>query len=256
MKILTSMNREIYDAYGADSLERFIRFLPPNMGNHEKVEIVVYWNGYNKPHLQNVEFRSLENIKGFCEFRIYADAHQAKLQVHKRQNAFLWNARRFACKAFAWGDYLPDDDVIWLDADVKIFDHVPVGFLRSLITERAYTYLGRDSYTETGFLAFNHRHPESYWLRREIIEQYRNREIFALEHWTDCHVFDEAKRCMGLSKGNNLSPDGKAFDHVFNDSILGRYMDHCKGPRKNLGYSPEYHKSVAERDHGVRAASG
>ena len=35
----------------------------------------------------------------------------------------------------------------------------------------------------------------------------------------------------------NLTPWGKNYDHVFINSILGEYMDHMKGDRKNIGKS-------------------
>jgi len=251
MKILTSMNRRIYLDYGQDMLDRVLRFMPP------KMETVVYWDGQDPPRTpgERLQFRHLERVDGFLDFRTFAEKYQFDKGIHNRQNAFLWNAQRFCCKGFAWGDYLPDEDVIWLDADVKVFDHVPGSFLQGLVRSKPYTYLGREkSYTETGFLAFNHRWPESYFLRRIILEMYRTHKVFSLAAWTDCHVFDHARSAVG--GGENLSPAGKNFDHVFNGSILGRYMDHCKGPRKKKGFSPETWKSVEHRDHGVHAASG
>jgi hypothetical protein len=35
----------------------------------------------------------------------------------------------------------------------------------------------------------------------------------------------------------NLTPWGKDYDHVFINSVLGEYMDHMKGPRKDTGSS-------------------
>ena len=38
-------------------------------------------------------------------------------------------------------------------------------------------------------------------------------------------------------ENTNLTPWGKNYDHVFINSILGEYMDHMKGDRKNIGKS-------------------
>jgi len=69
---------------------------------------------------------------------------------------------------------------------------------------------------------------------------YESDELFKLEQWHDSFVFDKIRKVYektNLIENINLSPWGKDYDHVFINSILGDYMDHLKGPRKNYGKS-------------------
>lgn len=52
--------------------------------------------------------------------------------------------------------------------------------------------------------------------------------------WHDSYLFDIV--CTGAVV-RNLTPGGKR--HVWVDSPLNPYLDHLKGERKKLGYSPE-----------------
>ena len=71
---------------------------------------------------------------------------------------------------------------------------------------------------------------------REIYRQmYDNDLLFQLPLWHDCLVFDAAR--VNTSPHLNLSPNGRGYGHVFINSILGKYMDHMKGPRKDRGRS-------------------
>ena len=48
----------------------------------------------------------------------------------------------------------------------------------------------------------------------------------------------------GKIKENNISHNGEIFGHPFINSVLGDYMDHLKGNRKEVGYSRTKELSV------------
>jgi hypothetical protein len=166
----------------------------------------------------------------------------------------MYNAYKFSFKCFAQFDaFTWDDKVFWVDADVITDKDIPIDFLEGLVEGVPFCFLGRDTYTETGFLGFNTKHKDFPKFRKNYENQYKKKYLFRQPFYTDCHAFDAAR--VGI-EGRNLTPWGRGVQHVFVDSVLGEYMDHLKGPRKAKGYSPERDNAiqpVASNNTGVEA---
>ena len=147
-----------------------------------------------------------------------------------QRSGFLWDAKRVCHKVFAQLDAAKDKQPFWwIDADVVVFDEVP----ESLVQQEAMvTFLGRDTYTETGLVGFNAAHPEFSDFESKYLAMYSQGRLLELPCWTDCHAFDAAREGRGL----NLTPLGKGFDNVIEQSEFGRYMAHFKGPLKRELY--------------------
>jgi hypothetical protein len=91
-------------------------------------------------------------------------------------------------------------------------------------------FLGRrESYTETGFIAFDTHHPDFSEFRLRYSDYYLKRHIVLLPYWIDCLAFDAAKHELSQK---NLSPEGRGMEDVFSQSPLSEYMQHDKGERK------------------------
>ena len=63
-----------------------------------------------------------------------------------------------------------------------------------------------------------------------------------LANCTDCETLDATVRLFERSKliqTVSLSGEHDKDMHPLAKIPLGQYIDHCKGPRKDLGYSPE-----------------
>jgi hypothetical protein len=58
--------------------------------------------------------------------------------------------------------------------------------------------------------------------------------------WHDSYIFDVARTLSGVDS-KDLA-EGIRDNHPFVKSDLGKYMDHCKGNRKDKGFSPELFK--------------
>jgi len=142
------------------------------------------------------------------------------------RRGFLWDAKRFCHKVFAQLDAAAEGEPFWwIDADVAIFRRVPEELLEQ---HELVTFLGRDTYTETGLVGFNPKHPEFAEFISRYRSMYTDGKILDLPGWTDCHAFDAARQGMG----RDLTPDGKGFDNVMVESPFGPYMAHYKGPLK------------------------
>lgn len=170
---------------------------------------------------------------------------------------FRFNVFRFAHKVYAMFTALKNVKskyLIWLDADIKTYKKIPIEFLKSLIHKDKYvSYLGREDisfeqlkYSETGFIIFNTEHyiHKTFW--NEMMRMYDGGQLFFEKEWTDSWIFDVVRKKLETDnniKNINISDLGlfklKNDDHVFVASVLGQFMDHKKGNRKQSKWSNE-----------------
>ncbi len=180
---------------------------------------------------------------------------------HKKKytDDFRFNAFRFAHKIYAILTSLKNINsryLIWLDSDIKTHKKIPIEFFDCLINEKAYmSYLGREkisikhlSYSECGFLIFDTQHPIHKIFWKNMIDMYSGGKLFKEKEWHDSYIFDQVRK--KLEKNFNVSNfnicnlgltdiKAKNDEHVFVTSVLGKYMDHKKGNRKKVKWSPE-----------------
>ena len=208
---------------------------------HWPLDLVIYADDADAiprdmPLSPRIEIADLSDIPGHDTF-----VELARRRRHTRLNTFLFDAARFCHKVFAQMETCDQyDTVFWLDADIVTHKPVTASWLAQLLGPHMCCYLGRENtFSETGFVGFNTCHPDFDVFRQRYLAHYLEGGLFALPAWVDSLAFDQAR--AGLS-GNNLSRDGKNFEHVFITSVLGEYMDHMKGHRKFLGVSPEWQK--------------
>lgn len=238
MRAVTSFHKEGLEVYGRRFLKGFERYWPRD------VELIVYAEKCSadvpkgpwkivEPH-----WSDLDDFKRRCP------------PVHERpSDKWKHDAARFANKAWAIYRGLRDygEKCFWLDSDIVTYRPIPMEFLEILLPDDAYCcYLGRDGsrlpYTETGFLGFNGAHEAHEAFMDDFLTVYESGRIFDLPEWHDCYAFDDVRKkwqARGLI-ALDLNTSGEVA-HPFVHSILGDYMDHCKGPlRKRLGRSPEH----------------
>lgn len=208
MLAITTFPPNAWHVYAKNCLERMVKSWPG--------PVRVYFEGSAPPTLEGIETRPLNSP--------HRDAF-LKRNIPKKAG-FLWDAKRFCHKVFAQLDAMQDGEPFWwIDADVALFSKPPRELLEQ--TEMV-TFLGRDSYTETGLVGFNPRHPDFRAFEERYRSMYTHGEILTLDCWTDCHAFDAARE----GKGKNLTPNGRGYDNVMRDSEFGAYMAHFKGPLK------------------------
>lgn len=195
--------------------------------------VLAYYEGEAPPALKvpGVEFRSLDR----CRF-----AEQRSRFVHwdhvPVQRNYLFDAKRFCHKVFAQLDAAEEvDQFYWLDADVEAIEPIPPSILQVLLEESFVAFLGRNTYTETGVIAFNKLDDGWDGFRFRYGRCYGMTDagsvyptIYTLPYWTDCHAFDYARRRGGY----NMTPDGRGVENVLARSTLGQYLVHHKGNRK------------------------
>ena len=169
------------------------------------------------------------------------------------QYNYLYDAIKWSHKVFAIYGVSRKSDcdrLIWLDADNYTFKPIDHDFFDGVDPGDGHMgYLGRDHmYSECSFLIFNKRHPTHDPFMTQIVTEYLNGEMFLLAEWHDCKMWDIMREYFGNTQGtayHNISGSASSTDHPFVNSIIGKYMDHLKGPdRKAAGrsFSDDYHQ--------------
>ena len=166
---------------------------------------------------------------------------------------FKWDAVRFAHKVyaiFACAQNCDSDWLLWMDADMVCHSAITVVDLDSMCPpDRDLCYLGRkNKYSECGLYAMNLRSPRTQAFLQEFQRVYDDADngIFLLEEWHDSFVFDSVRQRMDLRTldwsaalgdlraAPTVSP---GEGHPLINSEWGRWLDHLKGDRKQLGRS-------------------
>lgn len=158
--------------------------------------------------------------------------------VEKPTN-YIWDAKRFAVKAFVWHDaaqWLEKGILVWLDGDTVTKTMVPSTFVSGLLKKADVAFLGRGAmHPETGFVAF--RIPEALPLLTWCRDAYRLGWFKALaDGWTDCHVLRAGLTAVPVKArdltSHTFAGEWRSHLDAFALSPLGPYVDHLKGARK------------------------
>lgn len=230
----TSFGEEGIKLYAIPMISSFIKYWPTD------VELYVYLDNIDLslslPKSDNVKYFSLDHPT-LMEFK----NRNGKSNNDDTKANFLFDSIRFSHKVFALDTCARSgaNIVLWLDGDTKTFEYVTKEVIKTwLPTGKFAGFLDRPTlYTETGFHIFDMSHPIADSFFKEWTKYYENDSIYSLAHWTDCHTYDAARKKFDQAHWFDLSPPDKKVAHVFINGILGKHMDHMKGPRKIAGHS-------------------
>ena len=231
-----------YKKYG----EHFVQGFLQNWPTEVKLSIYAEDHEPNTYNADNIEI--LDQVTTLPDLKAWQERHKDNPHAHgwnkdKSKKSFLWDASRFANKTFALWHFVNHTDAdiaIWCDGDVRTHTPMTMEFLQSIAPseDQLATYLGRKTWPECGWMMFNKHHPKF----KEFMEQWRwiyeSDDIFNHEENHDSFIFGELVvdfKAMGVLF-NNLGSD-TAGGHIFINSVLGKYMDHLKGFRKEVGKS-------------------
>lgn len=209
MLAVTTFPPSAWDYYAKACLSQMVKLWPGS--------VRAYFEGSGPPTLDGAEFRPLDAIEERAGFLA---------RPIDESRGFLFAAKRFCHKVFAQLDTAKDGEPFWwIDADVLMSASPPEEILQQ---DELVTFLGRDSYTETGLIGFNPNHSEWEDFESRYRAMYTEGRILNLPFRTDCHAFDAARK----GRGKNLTPGGRGFENVMERSAFAPYMAHHKGNRK------------------------
>lgn len=242
VRVVTGFSPKGYDEYGMRFLDSFERYWPKEIELRAYVERDV-----PMPRGKCVPLWDCEGVASFIE-RHKNDPEKtgraANAKWKERHRRFPYNFRFDAVKfcrqcvipEHAAKDMKDGDLLVWFDGDVITYETPPKDFLDTLIGEHDISFLGRKgTHSEIGYWSVRLNKRTRDFLHR-LADVWRSDAVFNLPEWHSAWVFDDCRRYVSMYEGN-LTPNGSA--HVWFQSPLGKYTDHCKGSRKALGHSPE-----------------
>lgn len=236
--VVTSFSEAGWESYGRECVRSFREFWPSS------VRLICYWEGKCPDEISegwNLEFT--EPCASFLE------RHKDNLIVQgKSQSAlspwgpkarndgysFRHDAYKFARKVFAVAHAAREVEcgkLFWLDADTVTFGAFPERLLNEILPDTvSLAYLSRQPYhSELGFVGYNLDRIECHAFINAYEAAYSEDCFLRFPYWDDCDVFDALVRifepaCALIEHTSRSQP--------FDNSILGNYMTHLKGRRK------------------------
>ena len=167
---------------------------------------------------------------------------------HKK---FKWDAIRFANKVYAVFDACErsKDWCVWMDADTFVHSDWTYDQFKNLLPNPKWmTYVGRgkgsQTWPECGFYGLNLNDTICQDFLKEFERVYEDAEngIFKLEEWHDSFVFGNILNAMKDYYPEVLDYSAEMYirtaktgggGHPLINSVLGTWIDHMKGDRKN-----------------------
>jgi hypothetical protein len=242
--VVTTFNKTAYDLYAKKMVSSFDEFWDSNIFLNIYLEdLETPKNDFSK----RINFFSFNNeVDGWYKFREQFFFKELNKPDKGPNSFYKYSAIKFAHKVYAIKKQLEknsSDYLIWLDSDVVTIKNIEINFLNSLINDQNYlSYLGREHinfHSECGFLIFNTKHNfhNQFWIN--MSQMYEQGLLFNEKEWHDSYIFDVVRLRMeteGL-KNFNISKislkNTKDTLNVFDNSILGEFMIHFKGNKKN-----------------------
>ena len=231
--IVTSLNKEYWEETSSTNIKSWINSLPDN------VNVVIYSE-------DNLEY----NNSKVTFYNLYDESPELVEFINKHKNnphyngkkaegsrAFRYNGIKFAHKTFAIfkeAQRQKNGYLIWLDADILIFDKIDNDFLNNVFpAEKSIVYLGRPTeYDECGVVGYNLNKD----LTTNFLEKFKNTYLEGLDDYKETHdswIFFQLR----LSYNNqteflNINNNTKTNKHPINHSPLKYKMAHTKGKNK------------------------
>lgn len=241
--VITTFNKKGFDICAREMVTSFDKFWSKD------ITLNVYYEDMNVPEIKTsnrISFFSFnEEVKKWYKFQSNYFFRELNKPDNSVNSFYKYSAIKFAHKIYAIEKQLEkniSEYLIWLDSDVITFKRVTNSFIETLVDKDFYlTFLGREHinfHSEAGFLIFNTKNKfhKIFWER--MMEMYDQGRLFDQNEWHDSYIFDVVR--LELEKDSlkniNISLMGlnKSKDqlNVFDNSVLGEFMNHFKGNRK------------------------
>lgn len=231
MRVVTTCHKEGFDRYAHRVLECW-KYWPKG------TELHWYTEGFDLPKTPGIVEHKIEQIQTLAAFKGRHANYVAP--------SYLYDVVRFSNKVFAAADALSDYQGVgvWMDADCVTLKEIGPGFLEGHLPTGAYMAMlkRRGMYTETGLWLMDCTHPQHLEFLQTWTAWYETGAFMGLVNWTDCETLDATVRKFekaGLIETASLSGEFEGDMHPMAKIPLKEWIDHCKGPRKDWGYSPE-----------------
>jgi hypothetical protein len=251
--VVTTFNQAGYEKYGHKMIDTFLKNWPQDVHLYVYAEDCVVTQ--SAPNLVVYDF--VQKVPALTAFKnTWRNVPKANglepLGPPDRKGkqpgiGFRWDAIRFSHKVYAVCDAARETDadvLFWMDADMVCHSPVTTDFISSQIpTTTGLAFLGRkNKFTECGLYAMNLRNVVTQAWLVEFQLAYDSGRLFTMSEWNDCWVFDRTREETGSTHKNwhqlNWnSGTNQGEGHPLINTDWGKFLDHLKGARKDLGHS-------------------
>jgi len=231
MRFVTTCSKKGFEEYGHRLWESWDN-APAN------AELIWYTEGFNPGEKHGITVVPEDKLHDL----------QAFMLKHAKYNppSWRWDVSKFSHKVFAAIDALRDYSGlgVWIDADCVFLKKMDEGLLEQFLPSGFYMsiFRRRGMYTETGFWMMDCSNKYHNAFLSDWQSWYDSGEFRKLAEWHDCMTLDATIRTYereNLIEVFNLSGKHEKEMHPMALSPLAEWIDHCKGPRKIEGFSPE-----------------
>lgn len=261
--VVTTFHKPGLDLYGQRFLDSFAERVD------KRIKLLVYAEDCNPiidPMCENIKVLNakevLPKLNAFKERWKNVPHANGNIANHPARNGrkdwnkeFKWDAIRFANKVYAVFDACErsNDWVVWMDADTFVHSDWSYKQFKELLPDDKWiTYVGRgkgsQTWPECGFYGMNLNHGACTEFLNRFETMYEDAEngMFKLVEWHDSFIFGHILNNMKTLRPDVLDYSAEMYlkeaksgggGHPLINTVLGTWIDHMKGARKNTGKS-------------------
>jgi hypothetical protein len=260
--VVTTFHLPGLETYGQRFLDSFAQRVD------KKIKLLVYAENCNpkNPDPEQIKifdsFEALPKLNAFKSKWCNTPHANGDITNHPVRNGrkdwqkkFKWDAVRFANKTYAVYDACErsKDWCVWMDADTYVHSDWSYDDFKAQLPEDVWiTYVGRgkgsQTWPECGFYGMNLNHETCKKFLAEFERVYEDAEngIFKLAEWHDSFVFGNILNGMKIQDPNVYDYSAEMYlreaksgggGHPLINGVLGKWIDHMKGVRKQEGRS-------------------
>lgn len=271
--VVTTFHQPGLELYGQRFLDSFAQRVD------KRIKLLVYAESCNpkNPDTEQItifdSFEALPKLNAFKQKWGQVPHANGDITNHPARNGrkdwqkkFKWDAVRFANKTYAVYDACTrsTDWCVWMDADTYVHsDWSYEQFKNQLPDDKWITYVGRgkgsQTWPECGFYGMNLHNPVCQEFLKEFERVYEDAEngIFKLAEWHDSFVFGTILNGIKQKHPNVLDYSAEMYlreaktgggGHPLINGVLGTWIDHMKGVRKQEGRSRKVDMIVKRKE--------
>jgi len=228
MFFITSFNKKLYDEYAHQFIDTYIK-------TKQTIKVICYVE-------EDIKFTDHPNFEFINLFKVMPELKEFldRSKDRPKPNSFMDDARRFCYKVFAqYHASKQKEKFLWLDADNVFLKPITEKWVNDFTPDNIFvTYYGRKRYTECGVIGFNCKDKDSDSFFDLYLKHYTEDRIWNMIHKTDCHAFDNTRNM--INPKSRLKGNGEQSHVIAMDKDINPYLDHKKGKRKQMAFSPEW----------------
>ena len=260
--VVTTFHQPGLEIYGQRFLDSFAQRVD------KKIKLLVYAENCNPSNPDPEQITILDAKEVLPKLNVFKERwkniphangditnHPARNGRKDWQKGFKWDAVRFANKTYAVYDACvrSKDWCVWMDADTYVHSDWSYDNFKAQLPEDAWiTYVGRgkgsQTWPECGFYGMNLHHKTCQQFLAEFERVYEDADngIFRLAEWHDSFVFGNILTDMKQQDPNVFDYSADMYlreaksgggGHPLINGVLGKWIDHMKGVRKQEGRS-------------------